>query len=136
MSEYSAATVHTHFPPVISGYACAFVHNVKLRLNVGLLPQEQDSAQDISVTFAVYQPAQTYLSVVNETSLMDYARLHAFVMGWENQPHVDLLETLAQQALDFAFQCNKVDYVFVYIAKMAIFENANGAGIHVLIHRK
>jgi len=56
----------------------------------------------------------------------DYAALHAFLTGYERRAHIDLLETIAADVMDFCFQDPSVALAEASVTKPDVF-NGRGA---------
>lgn len=56
----------------------------------------------------------------------DYSALHAFLLGYERRAHIDLLETIVAEVMDFCFQDPAVVLAEASVAKPDVF-NGRGA---------
>ena len=56
----------------------------------------------------------------------DYSALHAFLIGYERRAHIDLLETIAAEVMDFCFQDPSVALAEASVEKPDVF-NGRGA---------
>ncbi len=66
---------------------------------------------------------------------VDYDRVRRHVLGWQGQPHVDLLETLLKDLTDFIFLDEAVQACRVRIAKPDIFPETRAAGVELFRRR-
>lgn len=116
-------------------YISIFVKDMRVSVRIGLLEAEKAAPQalDVSVELLV---AADYLKGADEASLIDYARLHDFIKGWETRAHTALLETLMTDLIDFAFQMDgRIQGVRVSLCKPDIFAAAE-AGLSAEIWRE
>jgi len=60
---------------------------------------------------------------------IDYERIYQFVLSWEQRPHTNLLETLAEELIEACFRDESVEACRVSLRKPDIFHNARSAGI-------
>jgi FolB domain-containing protein len=116
-------------------YISVFVKDMRVNVRIGLLPEERLQPQALDVSVALFAGAE-YLAQAADGDYIDYARVHDFVLGWEEQEHVEMLESLAQQLVDFAFALDaRVTGVKLSLSKPDIFDAAKGAGIEVFFRR-
>lgn len=115
-------------------YIAIFAHGITVMARIGLLPQEKAAAQRLIVHVKLYADPQTYLADAQNGAIIDYANIVAFVQRWEKRPHVELLETYAQELLDFCFATQGVEAAKITLTKPDIFENAQ-AGVEVFKRR-
>lgn len=67
---------------------------------------------------------------------VDYDPLRTFLKGLEGKPHVNKLETLAQQTLDACFSLTPAERVRLSICKPDIFPEMEGVGLVVDVARE
>ena len=60
---------------------------------------------------------------------MDYDPIYQFVLSWEQRPHTDLLEHLAEELIDVCFRDASVEACRVSLKKPDIYHNTGSAGI-------
>ena len=63
--------------------------------------------------------------------VVDYSQVRDYLTTWPERPHVELLETLAEDLLQFCFRDGKVSMVRVRIAKPNLYASGTVAGIEV-----
>lgn len=107
-----------------------FLKEVLVRAKVGVADFERHSGhfQRLLVSAELFRTCGK-LEAETLDQCMDYNRLYEHIMTWETRPHTDLLETLAEDLIDFCFRDPKVDACRVTIVKPDIYHNASGAGI-------
>ena len=66
---------------------------------------------------------------------IDYDEVRQGLLAWEKRDHVDLLETLVEDALELCLANPLVHACRVSIMKPDIFEEADGAGVEVFRRR-
>ncbi len=60
---------------------------------------------------------------------MDYDHIYQYILGWEQRPHTDLLEPLAEELIEVCFRDQSVEACRVSLKKPDIFHNVRSAGI-------
>lgn len=66
---------------------------------------------------------------------MNYSPIYRFILSWEQRPHTDLLESLAEELIDVCFQDETVEACRVTLKKPDIYYNAGSAGISLYRRR-
>ena len=118
-------------------YLCARLRRVEVEVQVGLHPWElhPERPARLWVDVALYtfnpprRPAGLY-------EVIDYDRVRSYLKSWERKPHTPLLETLAEELVEFCFADERVDAVQVSLIKPDIFNEAHGAGVELFRRRK
>lgn len=117
-------------------YLCARLRRVEVEVQVGLHPWElhPERPARLWVDVALYafnpprRPAGLY-------EVIDYDRVRNYLKSWEHKPHTPLLETLAEELVEFSFADERVDAVRVSLIKPDIFNEAHGAGVELFRRR-
>lgn len=117
-------------------YICARLRRIEVEVQVGLHPWElhPEKPTRLWVDVELYalnpprRPAGLY-------EVIDYDRVRHQVRGWEQKAHTPLLETLAEELVEFAFEDERVDAVRVSLLKPDIFNEAHGAGVELFRRR-
>jgi 7,8-dihydroneopterin aldolase/epimerase/oxygenase len=117
-------------------YLCARLQRVEVEVQVGLHPWElhPEKPTRLWVDVALYafdpprRPAGLY-------EVIDYDRVRNYLKSWESKPHTPLLETLAEELVEFGFADERVDAVRVSLTKPDIFNEAHGAGVELFRRR-
>lgn len=117
-------------------YLCARLRRVEVQVQVGLHPWElhPEKPTRLWVDVALYafnpprRPAGLY-------EVIDYDRVRNYLKSWEQKPHTPLLETLAEELVEFSFADERVDAVRVCLTKPDIFNEAHGAGVELFRRR-
>ena len=117
-------------------YICARLHRIEVEVRVGLHPWElhPEKPTRLWVDVELYalnpprRPAGLY-------EVIDYDRVRNYVRAWEHKAHTPLLETLADELVDFGFEDERVDAVRVSLLKPDIFNETRGAGVELFRRR-
>ena len=71
------------------------------------------------------------------TQCLDYSKVCTFVNTWADRPHVDLVETLLQEVLQFCFNSDQRIYeVSVEILKPEVIQNTDYVGVAATLTRE
>jgi dihydroneopterin aldolase len=117
-------------------YICARLRRIEVEVQVGLHPWElhPEKPTRLWVDVELYslnpprRPAGLY-------EVIDYDRVRSYVRAWEHKAHTPLLETLAEELVEFGFDDERVDAVRVSLLKPDIFNEAHGAGVELFRRR-
>ena len=104
-------------------YVCIKIEELELMLRVGLLPEEREGPQRVLVSMDLYADP-SYLDGVDADSIIDYGAICDALTRWQDRPHVELLETLVQDALELGFGYEAVQAVRVKVGKPEIVPSA------------
>ena len=75
-----------------------------VEMHIGIAEHEQGRKQRVVVHVDLFAHAET-LAPSNIKDCLDYDRIHAYVTAeWPKRPHTDLLETLAEELVQFCLQ--------------------------------
>src|SRR5882757_3114975 len=117
-------------------YICARLRRIEVEVQVGLHPWElhPEKPTRLWVDVELYalnpprRPAGLY-------EVIDYDRVRNYVRAWEHKAHTPLLETLAEELVEFGFEDERVDAVRVSLLKPDIFNETQGAGVELFRRR-
>jgi dihydroneopterin aldolase len=124
-----------HGPPA-QEYVCARLQGVEVNVLVGLHPWELHPERPTRLLVDVQLYALGPPRPVNGLAdVIDYDRVRNFILTWEQRPHTPLLETLAQELVEFGLGDPLVDAVRVALTKPDIFNEALGAGVEIFRKR-
>lgn len=112
-----------------------FVKDMRVPVRIGLLDSEKLAPQALDVSVELLAGID-YLAQGAGGAIVDYAAVYEHVLSWQDRPHVELLESLAQELVDFGFGFTPVQAVRVSVAKPDIFDSAQQAGIGVFMLRQ
>ncbi|MCW8085808.1 dihydroneopterin aldolase [Sabulicella glaciei] len=115
------------------GYVCSRVLGMETEVAIGLHPWERhhERPNRLSVDAEMFVPEGAAGG-----GIVDYDGVRDLVRGWRGRPHVEVLETLAEELLAECFRDARVAAARVRITKTQIFPEARGAGIEVFRRRK
>lgn len=117
------------------GYVASRVTGVAVDVAVGMHPWEKHAARPnrLSVDVEMFVPVGAVQA--GASGIVDYDPVRNLVRDWAGRPHVEFLETLADEVLAAAFRDPRVAAARVRITKTQIFAEATGAGIEVFRRR-
>jgi dihydroneopterin aldolase len=123
-------------PPVAAGdrdRVRVFLNDIEVFVPVGLHPWERhpERPNRILVSIELFGVWPLAHARPDGKRYIDYDRLRTVVVGWENRPHVDLLETLLEELAAAAFDDPNVDSCRVSVAKPDIFPETARAGVEL-----
>lgn len=103
-------------------------------MRVGVYPTEIDKPQTVIVNVEAEAALPHHYQDLNERSLdrvLDYDPLHGFIcIELPKMGHIPLLETVAEQIIDFCFRDVRIQKVCVRLEKPHVYNNAT-AGIEI-----
>ena len=130
---FPTTMVSTPLPPP---YTRIVLQNVAVTARVGLASWERERSQRLIVNIELYAGSQDYLSDVTNESIIDYCPIYDRIQNWRTRAHTDLIETLVRDLLSTCFDCPQVAACKVSVAKPEVFDQAQGAGAEVFMHRR
>jgi len=111
--------------------------NVDLRVRCGLHPWERHAERPnrilVSVDMYAALPAGGFRG--GRARIIDYDAVRDGLLQWQGREHVDLLETLVEDAIDLCFRDPQVRACRVAIRKPDIFSETEEAGVEMFRRR-
>ncbi len=117
------------------GYVASRVVGMVVDVAVGMHAWEKHAARPnrLSVDVEMFVPVGAVQASAD--GIVDYDPVRNLVRGWAGRPHVEFLETLADELMAEAFRDPRVAAARVRITKTQIFAEAAGAGIEMFRRR-
>lgn len=113
-------------------YIRVALQDIEVDAHVGLHPWEQHRERPTRLLVSIEMFAHTSPKTDHtKSSIVDYDPIRNLLKSWANRPHTPLLETLAEELIDFAFGNSRVEACRVAIMKPDIFNEASAAGIEI-----
>jgi dihydroneopterin aldolase len=113
-------------------YLCATLRRIEVEVKVGLHPWELHPEKPtrlwVEVDLYALNPPRRPAAL---HQVIDYDRLRNYVRTWQHKPHTPLLETLAEELVEFGFEDHRVDAIRVSLLKPDIFNEVDGAGVEL-----
>jgi dihydroneopterin aldolase len=101
-----------------------FVRDCKTQLRVGIYASEMDEPQPVTISVEAEAAMPHRFQNVQDSSLknvIDYEPIYNFVVTeLPKLGHIPLLETVAEQIIDFCFRDPRIESVRVHAEKTAI----------------
>lgn len=111
--------------PFDGDWECVSLTGLVLQLHIGIRDWERapDRRQRVQVDVECYRKLTP--RPANIADCMDYSRLYRYLTtDWPQRPHTDLLETLAHDLVEFAFDDATIGVVHVRLAKLDVYLDA------------
>ena len=117
------------------GYVASRVLGIETEVAIGLHPWERhpERPNRLRVDVEMFVPAASVSATA--AGIVDYDGVRNLVRGWRGRPHVEFLETLAEELLAECFRDPRVGAARVALTKTQIFPEAAGAGIEIFRRR-
>lgn len=112
----------------MSHYHC-LLQNARVQVRLGIYDFEKIEPQPIQVSVRLSIPLGAMRSIKTIKDTVDYEPIRNFIQAWEEREHVDLIETLLHELVDFCFEDARVERVEASIRKTAIFAEVEEVGV-------
>jgi dihydroneopterin aldolase len=97
-------------------YVRILIRDLETSVRVGIYESEKNAPQPIRLDVDLWSAKKMPLNTPDD--FIDYDPIRNLVCDvWPHRPHVELLETLAQELIDFALKDDRIDAVRVRITK-------------------
>jgi 7,8-dihydroneopterin aldolase/epimerase/oxygenase len=134
MCRRSERVVASILPP--PGRRCIVVDDLRLDVFIGVHEHEKQARQQVSITLHMFVPDDA--GTARSDNLADHVSYSDVIARLKERAtstrHTQLVETLAEEAADFALADPRVESVVVDVRKTEIVPEAKGVG--VIIHRQ
>ena len=115
-------------PP--SGQRCIVVDDLRLDLFIGVHEHEKRARQQVSITIHMFVPEAGCVRSDDLADHVSYADVIAQLKELaKSTRHTNLVETLAEEAADFALADPRVESVIVDVRKTQIVPEAKAVGV-------
>lgn len=114
----------------MSHYTCTIV-DAHATVHLGVHAFEKTGPQDILVNVTLTIPFQAMRKIRDLSDTVDYEPIRDFIQSWSEREHVELIEHLLHDLVDFCFKDERVAHVEASIKKTAVFSEVEGVGIGV-----
>ncbi len=112
-----------------------FLRECTVELNVGIYPAERTKPQPVIISIEVEAALPHHYQDPNESKLdrvINYERFYDFICNeLPRLGHIPLLESVAEQIINFCFAEPRIYKVRVRLEKPEIFPRIAGAGIEI-----
>jgi len=109
-----------------------FLKDVVVDLSVGLHPWERHPERPTRLVINVEMFADWPLA---DGAFINYDHVRQRILSWAGRPHVELLETLAEEVISACFELPLVQACKVQVTKPQVFNEAAGAGVEIFRKR-
>ena len=106
------------------------LEDVLVRAKIGIADFERHPGhfQRLSVSVYLYRHGgRVHMPSLDQC--MNYSPIYHYIQSWQERPHTDLLETLAEDLIEHCFEDESVEACQVELRKLDIYHNAASAGI-------
>jgi 7,8-dihydroneopterin aldolase/epimerase/oxygenase len=111
-------------------YNRVLLEDVTVELSIGLHPWEKPHPQRVAVTVELFWRPR------GNGAWVDYDPIRDAIRSWVGRPHVELIETLAEELVERCFTDPRVEACRVAVRKLDIFPEARAAGVEFTRRRK
>ena len=95
------------------------IEDLVLDMSIGIRDWEREQTQRVAFDVAVYRAEFGHETDIADC--YDYSALRRFLIAYREAPHVDLLETLLGEVLDYCFTDPSVVAAEAQLAKLDVF---------------
>ncbi len=113
---------------LVGDYTAAVLENIEVRVRCGLHAFEYETPNRLCVS--VWQYGR-----LGPGEFIDYDLMRSAIVAWQQQGHVELLETLLEDVMTTAFSNPLVLACRARILKPDIFPETQGAGVEMARYR-
>ena len=112
------------------GQRCVVIDDLRLRFFIGVHAHEKRARQEVSITIHMFVaetgalPSDDLADYVSYADIVDRLKARA-----ASTRHIELVETLAEEAADLALADARVESVVVDVRKTQIIAEAKGVGV-------
>ena len=114
----------------------AIIAEANVERRCGLHPWERHPERPNRLRVTVKLHARLPAGPIGSRAVIDYDRVRQFLRTFPSLPHVDLLETVAEEIVAKCFEDESVESCFVSVLKPDIFNEVEAAGIEVFRTRE
>jgi len=108
-------------------------NGIEVDMFVGICDFEYLNKQKVIVNVIAY--GEPEFNPKNISECLDYSRICTFVHSWTNRPHVELVETLLVEVMEFCFEDSRINQIDVEILKPNVIAHTNYVGVGANIKR-
>lgn len=112
-------------------WLCGMLRGMEVEVRVGLHPWERHPERPARLLISVDMWARLAGRADAPGTFIDYDPVRAAIAGLREKPHIDLLETIAEELVAACFANPDVEMCRIEILKPDIFNDAEAAGIEV-----
>ena len=113
-----------------------FLEEVAIHVRIGYTaPERQPGVKSRLLVSVDMMTGRTTWTSPSMAEVMDYARVFEYLQSWGEREHVELVETLADDLVNFCFADAQVKSCRVKIAKPDIFAGAKSVGVEIFRQR-
>lgn len=110
------------------------LNDVQLSMFVGIRDFEYLSRQPVVVNVKLYGSVPLQPRDISEC--LDYTKVTDYLKSWEKREHVDLVETLLFDLLNFCFEDSRIIEVEAEVLKPAIIDFTSSVGVGMKITKE
>ncbi len=108
--------------------------NIKVNMFIGICDFEYLNKQPVVVNFIAHGTPKFGADKIEDC--LDYSKVCTLVHSWSQRQHVDLVETLLKELMDFGFSDSRIQALEIEILKPHIILGADEVGVGVHITRE
>ena len=105
----------------LASHQCLALRDVRVNVRVGVHAVEHAAPQVVSVDVEMYRQVERFTGTTLADCL-DYDRIHRHLTeAWPKRPHIDLLEKMADELVEFCMEDGRVEACRVVIRKPDVY---------------
>ncbi len=108
--------------------------NIKVNMFIGICDFEYLQKQPVVVNFVAHGNPKFKPENINDC--LDYSKICTLVHSWADRPHVDLVESLLTELIEFGFIDSRILALDIEILKPNVILGANEVGVGAYITRE
>lgn len=109
-------------------------NGISVDMFVGICDFEYLNKQTVVVNVIAWGKPPFQASSIEDC--LDYSKVCSFVHSWANREHVELIETLLQELIDFVFEDPRIQKVDIEVLKPDVIKHTNHVGVGACISRE
>ncbi len=107
---------------------------ISVDMFVGICDFEYLNKQTVVVNVTAWGKPKFKAESINDC--LDYSKVCSLVHSWTNREHVDLVETLLQELIEFVFQDPRIETVDIEVLKPDVIKHTDYVGVGAYITRE
>ncbi len=107
---------------------------ISVDMFVGICDFEYLNKQTVVVNVTAWGKPKFKAESINDC--LDYSKVCALVHSWTNRKHVDLVETLLQELIEFVFADQRIEVVDIEVLKPDVIKHTDHVGVGAYITRE
>ncbi len=121
--------------PLAAGRQRVAIEGLVVEAAIGIADWERTPGKRQRLAFDVAVYRDEFGRETSIADCFDYSALQAFLAGYADRPHIDLLETVLAEVLDYCFRDPRVVAVEARVAKPDVFNGVGAPALSAAVDR-